>query len=155
VTIKEVSSCPEKIMQKIRCKGGASIMCIEIVPPPKPKPPPVEKHKPPPDDPKPPPPEQTKSDNKPPPSEPPKVHVLVPTLCPPAVYPSRDCCRECSEGRSGGPCFHGHGQLPPPCYVGYGTPVYDSYGGGWPYRGCYVSRSDYFCEEYPSGCTVM
>ncbi|XP_059439015.1 protein PYRICULARIA ORYZAE RESISTANCE 21-like [Corylus avellana] len=190
VTIKVVCCCPEKIMQKIRCKGGNSILCIEILPPPKPPqqkkedpkppPPPKEDPKPPPppkEDPKPPPP---KVDPKPPQPEPPcKVPVVV-QVCPPDyVYPSarvccrecsegrpggpcfeghgqppRQCCRECSEGRPGGPCFEGHGQPPRPCYVVYGRPVYDSYGGGWN-RGCYVSRCDYFCEESPSGCTVM
>ncbi|XP_044462243.1 uncharacterized protein LOC123193365 isoform X3 [Mangifera indica] len=37
VMIKVVACSPEKIEQKICCKGGESIKSIEIVPPPKPK----------------------------------------------------------------------------------------------------------------------
>ncbi|XP_044462242.1 protein PYRICULARIA ORYZAE RESISTANCE 21-like isoform X2 [Mangifera indica] len=37
VTIKVVCCSPEKIKQKLCCKGGESIKSIEIVPPPKPK----------------------------------------------------------------------------------------------------------------------
>ncbi|XP_059437065.1 heavy metal-associated isoprenylated plant protein 43-like [Corylus avellana] len=133
VRIKVVCCCPEEIMQKIRCKGGNCIMCIKIVPPP-PPPPPLPSQRPP-----------------PPPKPPCEVPVLV-LVCP-LVYAIGVCCTECSEGVSGGPCFQGHGQ-PRPCSVGYGLPVCDSYGGGW-HRGCYVSRCDYFCEEYSPGCTVM
>uniref|UniRef100_A0A2N9G4Z1 HMA domain-containing protein n=1 Tax=Fagus sylvatica TaxID=28930 RepID=A0A2N9G4Z1_FAGSY len=51
----------------------------------------------------------------------------------PQVPPTGWCCGPCSEGRGGGPCH----------YEGYGRPVYDSYGGG------------YYCQENPSGCTIM
>ncbi|KAK6933452.1 Heavy metal-associated domain, HMA [Dillenia turbinata] len=78
VTIK-VSSCnPEKIRDKICCKGGKSIKCIKIVPPPPPTPP-----------------------TKPPPSPPPKpetVHVSVSSVqvyLPIQPYPMGCSCIDC------------------------------------------------------------
>jgi hypothetical protein len=180
VTIKVVSSCPERIMQKIRCKGGKCIMCIEIKKPPKPPPPPVEKPPPPP------------PPTPPPPPPPCKVPVIIPVCLP--NYPFGVCCRPCCEGGSGVPC-ESHGQQkpekpekpppsppppPPPCKVpclpnypfgvccrpscegGSGVPCFHSQGQPLPCscgcggsRGCYVSRCDYFCEENPSECTFM
>ncbi|XP_044497782.1 protein PYRICULARIA ORYZAE RESISTANCE 21-like [Mangifera indica] len=70
VTIKVVSCCPERLMQKIRCKGCKVIKSIEIKQPKKPDPPKPQKEPPPPapTQSKPPPPAPTQS--KPPPPAP-------------------------------------------------------------------------------------
>ena len=47
----------------------------------------------------------------------------------PPEQPTRRCCGPCSEGRPGGPCH----------YWGHGRPVV----------------CDYYCQENPSGCTIM
>ncbi|GMY36632.1 protein PYRICULARIA ORYZAE RESISTANCE 21 isoform X4 [Fagus crenata] len=198
VVIKVVCCSPEKIKQKLICKGCGCIKSVEIKePPPPPKkkdpppPPPPKVEPPPPPPPKvePPPPPPPKEEPppppppkvEPPPPPPPKVDcppppkpVLAipfmpffpygvccgqcygggPCYCggpchcgcgghgnppeqppppPPPEVPRRGCCGPCSEGRGGGPCH----------YEGYGRPVYDSYGGG------------YYCQEDPSGCTIM
>nr|XP_008384172.2 protein PYRICULARIA ORYZAE RESISTANCE 21-like isoform X1 [Malus domestica] len=164
VVIKVVCCSPEKIRDKICCKGGGAIKSIEIKEPEKPKPPPpVEK--PPPEKPKPapPPPEKPKPAPPPPekpkpPPEKPKPPVEPVKPCPPPMQPVpcvpgypppvRTCCTDCYHGHAGGPCYSGYGGGPPPYiqYDGYyGRPVYDSYGGG--------SRG--YCEENPSACTVM
>ena len=154
VTITVVSCCPEKIKNKICCKGGKAVKCIEIKVPEKPKPPPEkpkeqEKPKPPPEKPKEPPP-PPKPTPKPPPPQPVPGH-------PPPVCP-RTCCRECYQGFGGGPCYHGYGG-PAPHYEPYGRPVYDSWGGG---GGCscrrdgyYVCRCDYVYDHNPSSCRIM
>ncbi|XP_044462251.1 protein PYRICULARIA ORYZAE RESISTANCE 21-like isoform X2 [Mangifera indica] len=112
VTIKVVCCSPEKIKQKISCKGGESIKGIEIVPPPKPKP------------------KEEKPKEKPAPSA-----ATAPAPCFPQ-NPVRVCCRECYEGQGGGPCYQLGYRGPPICYDGYyGRPVYDSWGGGR--GGCY------------------
>ncbi|KAI5583471.1 hypothetical protein POPTR_006G019600v4 [Populus trichocarpa] len=46
VTITVVGFCPEKIKKKIYCKGGRTVKCVEIKPPPKPKPEPKPEPKP-------------------------------------------------------------------------------------------------------------
>ncbi|KAJ0019005.1 hypothetical protein Pint_09445 [Pistacia integerrima] len=146
VTIKVVCCSPEKIKQKINCKGGDSIKSIEILPPPKPKEPafPEESEKP-------------KEPKKP--KEPPK-----PKEKPPAaktrqaskvtfvdhrlIRTQRVAGNATRSVRRGGPSI---------CYDGYyGRPVYDSWGGSGG-GGCYrVNRCDYFCEENPNAaCRIM
>ena len=192
VVIKVVCCSPEKIKQKLICKGCGCIKSVEIKEPP-PPPPPKKKDPPPPPPPKvePPPPPPPKVEPppppkvEPPPPPPPKVEPPPPKVdCPPPpkpvldipvmpffplfgygvccgqcygwgpchcgcgghgnppeqpvsrppqVHPTGWCCGPCSEGQGGGPCH----------YEGYGRPVYDSYGGG------------YYCQENPSGCTIM
>ncbi|XP_031273538.1 protein PYRICULARIA ORYZAE RESISTANCE 21-like [Pistacia vera] len=187
VTIKVACSCsPEKIMQKIRCKGGKSIISIEIKPPKKKEEKPHGKpsgekedgdeskpsggekdgNKPNVPDEQPGPNPKDKPPTKvvikvPPPSPPPKIPVLG---CPPGyayLVPFGECCRECSEGRRGGPCEQlAYGR--PPCYGGYyGRPVCDSWGGGCDCgcnRGYYCRNRGgyyYYCEENPSSCSIM
>ena len=182
VLITVVCCCPEKLKQKIICKGGGTITCIEIIepekPPKKPEPEKKPEKQPEPDEKK-----QPVDQSKKPPPKPVPVPVTVPAypisiafgVCcgecyegrrggpchcghgrpkvPVPIYPSRSgaCCEQCSEGRGGGPCHYGHGRPGPlPCY---GTPVYDSYGGG--YRRCYARQSEYYCEESSPGCTIM
>ncbi|XP_044462250.1 protein PYRICULARIA ORYZAE RESISTANCE 21-like isoform X3 [Mangifera indica] len=142
VTIKVVCCSPEKIKQKISCKGGESIKGIEIVPPPKPKPKeekpkkevPTETPRPPPDPPGPKDPGQSKKSEKPK-EKPAPSAATAPAPCFPQ-NPVRVCCRECYEGQGGGPCYQLGYRGPPICYDGYyGRPVYDSWGGGR--GGCY------------------
>ncbi|KAB1209448.1 hypothetical protein CJ030_MR6G023779 [Morella rubra] len=139
VTIKVVCCSPDKIKVKICCKGGDSIKGIEIKPPPKP----VKKIEP----------EKQEKKESEKPKQPPPPPAVVPVCPPPRGIPIGACCRECSEGYGGGPCFQGYGCRPPPCYEAYWRPVYDSYGGG--YRHCYVSPCYYISEENPAGCTIM
>ncbi|KAJ0019007.1 hypothetical protein Pint_09443 [Pistacia integerrima] len=187
VTIKVACCCsPEKIMQKIRCKGGQSIISIEIKPPKKKKKEKKDGDKPSPSDgekedgDKPNPSDGEKKDGdkqKPPDEQPadpnPKVIIKLPTHPPPKIpvlgypqgyaypVPFGVCCRQCSEGRRGGPCE----QLAygiPPCYGGsYGRPVCDSLGGRCD-CGCnrgYYCRNRcgyyYYCEENPPPCLIM
>ncbi|EXB29543.1 hypothetical protein L484_010601 [Morus notabilis] len=167
VTIRVVCCSPEKIKRKIICKGGESIKSIDVKVPEKPNPNKENPDK------------QGKSskpqgDGKPNASDLPKPKKDQPdqkTRCPPdskgkpenvppssgptlvPEYQPPTCCRECYEGRGGGPCFYGcQGRGLPPCYQydGYlGRPVYDSYGGGR--SACYL-----ICEE-DSGqvCRIM
>ncbi|XP_052203252.1 sulfated surface glycoprotein 185-like isoform X2 [Diospyros lotus] len=117
VTITVVCCSPEKIRDKLCCKGGKTIKCIQIVepkPPKKPKdsppPPPPKEDSPPPPPPKedcPPPPPPPKEDSPPPP--PPGVPVAV-------------CCGPCYEGRAGGPCYHGYGRRPVPVLISTPNP---------------------------------
>ncbi|KAJ0019008.1 protein PYRICULARIA ORYZAE RESISTANCE 21-like [Pistacia vera] len=157
VTIKVVTCCPERLMQKICRKGGKAIKSIEIKKPEKktekPKvviidPPPKQKPQPP------------KASDPAPTS---KAIVQAPTLQAPVLapgypsYPIGVSCRECYGGHGGGPCQQlGYGR--PICYDGYyGRPVYDSWGGrggGWS-RSNYRSGGDYFCDENPSTCSIM
>ncbi|KAJ8760184.1 hypothetical protein K2173_011040 [Erythroxylum novogranatense] len=125
VIITVVCCSPEKIKQKIYCKGGDIILGIEILKPPKkPKPTPklpepaIVK---PPEQPKPtpkPPTPQPQPAPPTPPSKPPqpKPQPAPPALPPPEPVPAcppRDCCRECYEGYGWGPCYRGHGRPPP------------------------------------------
>ncbi|KAL2339279.1 hypothetical protein Fmac_013725 [Flemingia macrophylla] len=143
VTIKVVCCSPEKLRDKLCCKGCGAIKSIEILEPPKPKPPEKPKE-----------PEKKKPLEDPKEQETPKEKLRPPEPQPPTVVPIGVCCGPCYEGRPGGPCFEGYGG-PPPCYNPcYGRPVYDSYGGGRP---CYVIRccDEYLCEDNTSACTIM
>nr|XP_023872941.1 protein PYRICULARIA ORYZAE RESISTANCE 21-like [Quercus suber]POE85243.1 hypothetical protein CFP56_67847 [Quercus suber] len=169
VIIKVVCCSPEKIKQKIICKGGSTIKGIEIkeVEKPKKRPEkPNETVKPnEPEDPEKPKgpgkPKEAKGPEKPkekpieipaPPPHCPPPHC--PPQCPPPYPVFRTCRTECYGGRGGGPCYSGH--RPPLCCDGYyGRPIYDSYGGGGGYRSSYVSPCDYFSEENSSGCSIM
>ncbi|XP_023542910.1 protein PYRICULARIA ORYZAE RESISTANCE 21-like isoform X2 [Cucurbita pepo subsp. pepo] len=227
VIIKVVCCNPEKLRDKICCKGCGVIKSIQIQdpeipkpvdppppqtvdppppqkvtdspPPKKPDPPPPQKviDPPPPKKPDPPPPQKVidpplpkkpdppppqkvvdppappKKADPPPPAPPKKVdpppvvvqnpppvqakpvprNTCVPVAGYPPAYPMGVCCRECYEGRGGGPCYSGFGR-PRSCCEGCasGRPIYDSYGGG---RSCYISPCEYLNEENATGCSVM
>ncbi|XP_040949922.1 uncharacterized protein [Gossypium hirsutum] len=89
---------PEKLRDKLWCKGGGSIKSIEI------KLPPAKRASPPR--------EPTGKQESPPPT----AGLL-------AGY----CCTECYHGQRGGPCYFGV-PPPPPCFWTYGRPVYDRSG---------------------------
>ncbi|XP_057512272.1 leucine-rich repeat extensin-like protein 3 isoform X2 [Actinidia eriantha] len=171
VTITVVCCNPEKIREKLYCKGGKTITSIEINPPtpsstskPPPPPPPSHECKCKPKKPPPPPPHECKCKPPPPPLPPPPPHeckckpppppheckcktkVPVPPTPTPTPAPVV-CCRQCSEGHSGGPCYQWYGR-PIPCYDGYGYGYCEK-------KICYVSRCDYFNEENTSGCKIM
>ncbi|GAA0141660.1 hypothetical protein LIER_02755 [Lithospermum erythrorhizon] len=152
VIITVVCCSPEKIRDKLCCKGGNTIQSIDIKYPsekpkpekPKEDPKPIEQEKPkeapppPPEPPAPPPPEPVRI--TPPPE-------MIPAHYFPPPVPTGYCCMPCYDGLPDGPCYHGGGYrrpIPPP-------PTYD-YNYGKP---CYVTRCDYFCEENPQGCFVM
>ncbi|GFY91644.1 heavy metal transport/detoxification superfamily protein [Actinidia rufa] len=168
VTITVVCCNPEKIRDKLCCKGGKTIKSIEIKHPSKPKEPekpkepktPAPKPKPKPaPEPKPAPAptpvpekliEPLKPDNPDDPIEPLERKELVKPKQPEnpketvkpkepvSVFPVV-CCGQCYEGNYWGPCYHGYGR-PVPCYDGYGY---------------HMSRCDYFNEENQLGCTIM
>jgi hypothetical protein len=137
VIITVVCCCPEKLKQKIICKGGGTITCIEIKEPEKPP----EKTEPAKQPKKQPGPEKDKVENpkstekiKPPDDQ--KSKTPAPKLVPVPVhvpaYPIPIgfgvCCGECYEGRGGGPCHYGHGRplslpkVPVPIYPsGFGA----------------------------------
>ncbi|MBA0836800.1 hypothetical protein Goarm_008995 [Gossypium armourianum] len=121
VTIKVVCCDPEKMMGKIRCKGGASIKCIEIKPPPKPENKPEK-------------PENKPSDPKGSPKPPAKK-----------ASPAGFCCNDCYHGHPGGPCYFG-GPPPPPYYWPYGWPVYVNWGGGGGSTYCYCFEENPQCS---------
>ncbi|KAL7213782.1 hypothetical protein ACSBR2_016340 [Camellia fascicularis] len=161
VTIVVVCCSPEKIRDKLCCKGGKTIKCIEIKEPPKPNPPGKSEHPrdperpeviiaPPPPPPPPPPEPKTAPPPPPPPPPPPAFLPVFVPVCYPPMYPVGICCGQCYEGRTDGPCYHGHGR-PVPSYDNYGYGP-SGYGGN---RGCYSSQCDYFSEKNPSGCTIM
>ncbi|KAE8656500.1 Detected protein of unknown function [Hibiscus syriacus] len=129
VTITVVCCDPEKLRDKLCCKGGGSIKSIEIKPPRKPKEPKES-----------PPKSPAKKASPPPPAE-----------CPPV----RCCCTECYHVHLWGPppCYFGVPPLPPPCYS-YGRPVYDNWGGCC-YRYKCASLGDCFSDENPQACSVM
>ncbi|KAJ6921585.1 hypothetical protein NC652_015489 [Populus alba x Populus x berolinensis] len=145
VTITVVCCSPEKIKEKIVCKGGEAVKSIVIKVPEKPK---VEEKKP---EAKPAPKPSKQPEGKPPETvdgngkskgpEKPKALIVEP------VHP-RTCCAECYRGISGGPCYHDYGRSAPPCYEAYGRPVYDSWFGGGGGYGC--QRSGYYACR---GCT--
>ncbi|KAE9465503.1 hypothetical protein C3L33_02585, partial [Rhododendron williamsianum] len=108
---------PEKIRDKLCCKGGKTIKSIEIKPPPPPKPKEPEKPK----EPKPHDPETKEPKKALAPAPAPAPLIYVP------IYPATVCCGQCYEGIPGGPCYEGYGR-PVPSYDGYG------YGGN---RACY------------------
>ncbi|XP_050288267.1 protein PYRICULARIA ORYZAE RESISTANCE 21-like isoform X1 [Quercus robur] len=135
VVIKVVCCSPEKVKQKIICKGGDTIKSIEIIeierntnPPGKGKKPkrvrfddelerPLEKEKPPQEQ-KPPekqkPPEMVKKPPQKKDPEPVSRLPLVPVGVPVPPGGFGTCCTECYEGRGGGPCLYGHGTRPWP-----------------------------------------
>ncbi|KAK3221413.1 hypothetical protein Dsin_008438 [Dipteronia sinensis] len=136
VTIKVVCCSPEKIRDKICCKGRGTIISIEILIP---KPPDPPKPTPPKPDPPGGPGKPTKPEHKPP--------------------VSGFCCTECSEGRGGGPCYN-------PCYGQPAVIYFDRYCGRQVYGSCgcggyrgnyYGSRccEYYFIEDNSQGCTIM
>ncbi|TYI81978.1 hypothetical protein E1A91_D05G190700v1 [Gossypium mustelinum] len=132
VTIKVVCCDPEKLMGKIRCKGGYSIKCIEIKPPPK-----SDKDKPGKTEPKP--------TDTPEPAKPPEKQASPTVL---ALFPGGFCCKDCYHGHHEGPCYFG-GPPPPPYYWPYGRPVYVNWGcGGGGSTYCY-------CFEENPQCSVM
>ncbi|KAL6281865.1 hypothetical protein ACE6H2_012794 [Prunus campanulata] len=154
VVIKVVCCSPEKIRDRICCKGRGTITRIEIQKEPeKPKPQTEDKPKP-----------KPQTEDKPivpapenPPPNPPPPRVPV---CHPMPYPGNvnACCIDCYHGHPGGPCQTGYGRVA--LYIQYdgyyGRPVYDSCGGCRSYNTNYcVARSDCFSEENPQGCTVM
>ncbi|CAL5344344.1 unnamed protein product [Camellia sinensis] len=138
VTIIVVCCSPEKVRDKLCCKGGKTIKSIEIKEPPKPKPP-EEK------------PDKPKPSEKP--TNPPAPPAFVP-VCYPPMYPVGICCGQCYKGRTNGPCYHGHGRPVPSC-DNYGCGPCGCGCGCGGNRYCYTSRCDYFSEENPSGCTIM
>ncbi|XP_028108921.1 heavy metal-associated isoprenylated plant protein 43-like isoform X5 [Camellia sinensis] len=142
VTIIVVCCSPEKVRDKLYNKGGKTIKSIEIKEPPKKDEPKKPK------DPEKPKTLQESKESKEPPN-PPALPAFVP-VCYPPMYPVGICCGQCYEGRTDGPCYHGHGR-PVPSYYNYGYGP-SGYSGN---RGCYTSRCDYFSEENPSGCTIM
>ncbi|XP_056171841.1 protein PYRICULARIA ORYZAE RESISTANCE 21-like [Syzygium oleosum] len=154
VLITVVCCSPEKIRQKIICKGGETVLSVEILP----------------DKPK----ESKKLED----TKKPKVVVG----CPPVpVYPMVGvcCCPPCFGGYGGGPCYCGR-RIPVMCYDGCGRPAEECQGGnrgfhpgqGGPVmcddgcgrpacecqggnRGYRVSLCDYLSEENATACTVM
>ncbi|XP_071921574.1 uncharacterized protein [Coffea arabica] len=134
VTITVVCSSPEKIRDKLCCKGGKVIKSIEIVEPkPDEKPPVPEKPK-----------KVPKPDEKPPVPEKPKPcsHPLVPVVFR---------CVPCLEGYGGGPCYCGYWRpMPlPRCYGSYGHGCGCGCGCGCRYgygKGYWYSWCDYFSE---------
>ncbi|CAN0908758.1 hypothetical protein LINGRAHAP2_LOCUS25453 [Linum grandiflorum] len=166
VIITVLCCSPEKVMDKISCKGGESVRGIEIVKPPPPKPKEPEKPKlvPVPDKPKDNPQQKTVSFAEPekpkqadpapkPAPAPAPAPAPQPGPPPPGLMQMQSCCRECYGGCGVGPCYS---MMPaPPCY---GRPVYDSWGGGGGYYrggGYYVTRGECLSDDNTSGCVVM
>ncbi|KAM6585558.1 hypothetical protein CsatB_012560 [Cannabis sativa] len=116
VTIKVVCCCPEKIKQKIICKAGDSLISIEIIKVKVPDivvPPNTNNNKNNPNN------NMGKIDQKEKPGPVPiskvevEIEVLPPCGCQGGQF-LRRCCKECLEGRRGGPCWHG--QPCQPCH---------------------------------------
>ncbi|GMY36637.1 protein PYRICULARIA ORYZAE RESISTANCE 21 isoform X2 [Fagus crenata] len=141
VLITVVCCCPEKLKQKIICKGGGTITCIEIKEPEKPKDEKPKDEKPKDEKPKDEKPKDEKpkdekpkdekpTDEKPKDEKPKPVPVTVPAypISIPIPIGFGVCCEECYEGRGGGPCHYGHGRplalpkVPVPIYPsGFGA----------------------------------
>ncbi|XP_011004528.1 PREDICTED: uncharacterized protein LOC105110999 [Populus euphratica] len=158
VTITVVCCSPEKIKEKIICKGGEAVKSIEIKVPEKPKAPDTKKGGEKKEDKKSPEaqkkreqPDKTAApvdgNGKPQGPDKPKALIIEP------VHPLT-CCAECYRGVSGGPCYHFYGRPAPPRYEIYGMPVHDSWG-GCQRSGYHACRCEYVCEDYPSSCTIM
>ncbi|XP_052203253.1 leucine-rich repeat extensin-like protein 3 [Diospyros lotus] len=185
VTITVVCCSPEKIRDKLYCKGGKTIKCIQILEPPKPPnpksdPPPPKKDPAPKVDPPPAPKvdppkvDPPKKDPAPPPAPapkvdppkkdpPPKVDPPPPKVDPPPPAKRVDPPPLLPPAPAPvpvrvccGSCYEG--RTGGPCYHGYGRPV-PCYDGDYGYGGgrvCYVSRcDDYFSDENATGCTIM
>ncbi|XVE50356.1 hypothetical protein DITRI_Ditri01bG0155800 [Diplodiscus trichospermus] len=145
VTITIVCCNPEKIRDKIYCKGGESIKCIEIKPqkkldkPQKPSPSPTPTPTPTPTSapaptPKPAP---TPTSAPAPTPKPAPTPIPKPTPTPTPTYPpSGFCCTECYHGRRGGPCYFGGASAPPYPPIGFCcTECYHGRSGGPCYFG--------------------
>ncbi|XP_074365214.1 uncharacterized protein LOC141706325 [Apium graveolens] len=159
VTIKVLCCNPEKIRDKICCKGGKVIKSIQIVDDAPEKPKEAEKPN---EAEKPKAPEKPKEAEKPkPPTEEanvPQAPEPVQGYPPMSMYPNGACCGPCSRGYGGEPCYQGYGRpVPPPgpCYgpVTPPGPSYD-YGYGHSRSKCCVN-TDYFSDENPQGCIIM
>ncbi|XP_038995688.1 protein PYRICULARIA ORYZAE RESISTANCE 21-like [Hibiscus syriacus] len=157
--IKVICCDPEKLRDKLCCKGSGSVKSIEIKPPPKPPVPapapvPTSKLKPAPI----PTPKPTPAPTPMPAPIPIPVPAPIPTLktpepypLPPIAYPPMGCCcTECYHGIGGWPCYYGGPPpaLPYPCYVTYCRPVYDNWTSGGYNSYCY-------CDKNPQGCSIM
>ncbi|KAK3432243.1 hypothetical protein EUGRSUZ_E03863 [Eucalyptus grandis] len=140
VSITVVCCSPEKIRQMIICKGGETVLGVEIQLD-KPKEP--EKKQP----------SENKPDQKLSKAPIPVVDSQrVPAYPMVPVYPMVGvcCCPPGYGGYGGGPCYCGR-RRPVMCGDGCGRPASVCRGG----RGYYVSPCDYFSEENATGCTVM
>ncbi|XP_030969495.1 protein PYRICULARIA ORYZAE RESISTANCE 21-like [Quercus lobata] len=176
VIIKVVCCSPEKVKQKIICKGGVTIKSIEIKEPEKKTEPPPKKENP----------QGVPAEHV---KKPPETGKTRQKKDPEPVFvPVRPtCCTECSEGHGGGPCLYGPGTRPwppltpklpllvpvypsgfrtcctecsegrggGPCHYGQGRPppCYDGYYYGRPIYDSY--GGGYRCEETSYGCTIM
>ncbi|CAA2981880.1 pollen-specific leucine-rich repeat extensin 1 [Olea europaea subsp. europaea] len=185
VTITVICCSPEKIRDKLICKGGKIIKSIEIKKEAAPKPkddkpkddkPKDDKTKPAEQKPK----GAEKLEPKPEAAAKPKSNGKGNAPPPPAAEKPKDAPNPQPPKNPApvpppgvglplvypvnpccGPCYEGRGGGP--CYHGYGFPPppsqvsYDgNYGPGYVYgRPCYVSRCDYFSEENSTGCTIM
>ncbi|KAI3434159.1 uncharacterized protein J3R85_006804 [Psidium guajava] len=164
VLITVVCCSPEKIRQKIICKGGKKLQSVEILPEKKqekPQQPTPTTDKP--------------QDPSPPPKKEPKPVACYPLV---PVYPMVGVCC-CPPWYGGGPCYCGQ-RWPVMCSDGCGRPAHECQGrnrGSCPglgrlvmcddgcgrpagecqggSRGYYVCRCDYFSEENATACTIM
>ena len=134
VVIQVVCCSPEKIKQKIKCRGGDTIKRIEEIKQPEPKPAPNNPQETPAKSEKKPPETPAKSEKKPPETERPPDQKKVPK---PVCVPERPtCCTECREGRGGGPCHYGPGTrsgwgaMPVPVRPTCCTECHEGRGGG-------------------------
>ncbi|XP_059624819.1 leucine-rich repeat extensin-like protein 3 [Cornus florida] len=171
VTITVVCCSPEKIRDKLCCKGGKAIKCIEIKKPEKPKPPPpAEKPKPPPPAEKPKPPPPAEKPKPPPPAEKPKPPPPAekPKPPPPAEKPKPPPPAEKPPPKPPVPCpapcpmpgpitVYPIGVCCGSCYEGRpGGPCYDGYGGRPPPPPppCYdfYGRTAGYCDGYGRPC---
>ncbi|XP_048140916.1 heavy metal-associated isoprenylated plant protein 6-like isoform X2 [Rhodamnia argentea] len=173
VLINVVSCCPERILEKIRRKGGETVESIEIVPEKKEEPEKkkegeklkkAEKKKKEGDKPK-----EVEKTKDAPAAEKPKeggkkkegggdkhkegekkeaqVHKLIaePVSGVPTIYPSG------MYYQPPQPYYQGYGAVP----YNHGVPAYHSEGSYGVNRGYKTNRCDYFSEENPESCTVM
>ncbi|GLU15854.1 hypothetical protein SLE2022_323120 [Rubroshorea leprosula] len=156
VTIKVVCCSPERIRDKLCCKGGGCIKSIEIKEPEKKsnkenskeQEKEKEEQKEPAEETK-----KKKEDSPKPKDGPGKQPLTIELdlklpLPPPVPRPLGFCCDDCYSGRPGGPCWSGGRAQYDGCY---GRPVYDSWGWG----GCTSSYAYYCTEQYQEGCTIM
>jgi len=150
VIIKVVCCSPEKVKQKIICKGGDTIKSIEIReiekntnPPEEEKPPKKTAEKPPETEKKP----QQKNDPEPVPKLP-----LGPVCVPVRPCGCGTCCTKCCGRRGGGPCLCGHGTKPRPhakpvpLPVPVPVPAYRPVGFGTCCTECYEGRDGGPCH---------
>ncbi|XP_044496426.1 protein PYRICULARIA ORYZAE RESISTANCE 21-like [Mangifera indica] len=153
VTIKVVSCCPERLMQKIRCKGCKAIKSIEIKPPPdkskKDEPTKTKKDEPGKDKPKDTPPEkQCKPCCKPPCSPPKQCKPCCKPPCSPPCKPPCSPTKHCKPPCS--PPKHCEPPPPPPrcyspCCPSYPKPCYPP---------CYlICPTPYYPPRYPNYCS--